>query len=64
MEFFNAHDDNFWKSQRTCKNCGAKISFIHTRDKAKPCHICGNLVYKNDKIEFEENLKKRGIKKV
>ncbi len=38
-----------------CKNCGHSILFEGNR---KICTYCGHWVYKNDKVEFEYNLKK------
>ena len=38
-----------------CKNCGHSMIFESDR---KLCTYCGHWVYKNDKVEFEYNLKK------
>ena len=51
------------KTARKCKKCGSRQSFLYTNAKAVTCHTCGNLIYRSDKIEFEEKLKKEMKKK-
>ena len=41
--------------------CGAKRSFMKVKDNVLICHICGRAIYRNKRLEFLKNLKKRGI---
>ena len=53
-QLFEAHN----KATRKCKYCGAHHDFLRDRIKAVPCPNCGNLIYRNDKVEFKEKIKK------
>lgn len=46
------------KQKVACKKCGHIIIF-HTRYTKLICTHCGHMVYKNDKEEFKDKMKKQ-----
>ena len=62
---YNISDNMFAvlsKIKKKCKHCGH--SMIFEKVDKMICTHCGNYVYKNDKIEFMDNLNKKlkGVK--
>lgn len=44
-------------AKKRCKHCGHTLLLGYSEKKI--CYVCGNYVYRNNKIEFREQIKKR-----
>lgn len=58
---FQRISNEYAKVKFECKNCKHKVVIPVWVDK-QICSWCGNYVYRNKKMELEDNLKKAGVK--